>query len=253
MSYNLTKTRRVALIDGDIVLFKAAWVAEAEEIGEQYAKEIAHNLILKIMAEAHCDEARVFLSKGKSFRYFVDPEYKANRKDSPRPMHLRFLQNWAVKRWDAEYCEGLEADDLISIAAHTMTDAVPVVCSIDKDLRQIPCLNFNWDKDAFPCLITREEAEFNLCLQMLMGDPTDGIKGLAGIGPKKALKLLDPEDPKPLMDQVAAAYMTHIGEPDWADAFFEIGYLVGLCRSWADLDAIRANFPSVPQFGIRHA
>ena len=66
-----------------------------------------------------------------------------------------------------------------------------VVCSPDKDvLKQVPGSHYNYQKMEW-VHTSDEDAEAFLWKQTLMGDSTDGIPGIPGLGPKTADKLID--------------------------------------------------------------
>lgn len=65
-----------------------------------------------------------------------------------------------------------------------------VICSVDKDLLQIPGKHYNFVKKEF-CEISEIEGLRNFYKQMLIGDPADNIFGVKGIGKVKAANLID--------------------------------------------------------------
>ena len=73
-----------------------------------------------------------------------------------------------------------------------------IIAHLDKDINLIPGKHYNWEltrlgkvvREARHYTITDEEALRNFYTQLLTGDVTDNIKGVPGIGPKKAEKLL---------------------------------------------------------------
>jgi len=101
--------------------------------------------------------------------------------------------------------EGLEADDMLGIY---QTDDT-IICSLDKDLLQIPGKHFSWEingkgwtrPDTF---VEQTELE-GLRLfyeQCIKGDRSDNIKGIEGMGEKKARILLEPAQTEQEMLQV---------------------------------------------------
>lgn len=120
-----------------------------------------------------------------NFRKKVDKEYKANRKNMRKPVHLELIMNHLVAKHNAEYAVGQEADDALGINQTEDT----VICTTDKDLLMIPGCHYNWVKDEYQ-YISREEGLRFFYTQILTGDPVDNIKGIPGIGKAKAGKIL---------------------------------------------------------------
>jgi len=105
------------------------------------------------------------------------------------------MKEMYAERWYQH--DQLEADDLLGIIATNGKIEKPIICSIDKDMLSVPGWNYNWDKDDWPTYVSQEEADHNWLVQLLMGDSTDCIEGMKGIGKVKAEKLIkkygDPE------------------------------------------------------------
>ncbi len=128
-----------------------------------------------------------YLSMGGSFREKEYPLYKANRKNMRRPHNLKGCKNWLLKEKDAIVKRGeYEADDLMAMRK----DEGDIICSIDKDLLQVPGHHFNWVHNEYK-IVSEEEGRRSLYIQMLTGDSTDGIPGIKGVGPVTAKKLLN--------------------------------------------------------------
>jgi|TARA_A100000171_G_C2072560_1_gene115456 5'-3' exonuclease len=88
---------------------------------------------------------------------------------------------WSVKQ--------LEADDLVSYYSYSDNRST-IVCSPDKDvLGQCIGMHYNYQKAEF-WHTTPEEANKFLWKQVLMGDSTDNIKGIPGVGDKTATNWL---------------------------------------------------------------
>ena len=136
----------------------------------------------------------VCLGSSKNFRKKLQPEYKHFRKKTKKPK-LRFdlvqyvSMNYNVISWDT-----LEADDVMGIMSTgplLKKLGTPVIISIDKDMKQIPGYLFNPNKDTKIKEVTNEEADYFFYLQILMGDPADGYKGIPGVGSKKGEAILE--------------------------------------------------------------
>jgi 5'-3' exonuclease len=206
------------LIDADIVTFRAAFSAEPasllellevgipkKEAKEQIAYEKANaawiansraNGVLDDIAQTLVStDFELWLSGKDNFRYGVYPEYKANRITAKRPRFEHEVKKHLVDQWGAQWSVGCEADDMLGVRQcmeHSIYDAnSTIICTIDKDLDMIPGWHYNFvRKEKY--YVTDEEAIKFFYYQCLVGDTADGIKGVTGIGPKKAQKLLDP-------------------------------------------------------------
>jgi 5'-3' exonuclease len=81
-----------------------------------------------------------------------------------------------------------EADDLIGIAS--TADPSAIVCSIDKDLLQLPGKHYDFVKKE-ETAVSPKEAVVNFYSQVLAGDSVDNVPGVTGIGPVRARKILE--------------------------------------------------------------
>jgi DNA polymerase-1 len=109
--------------------------------------------------------------------------------------------------------EGLEADDMLGIEQDKST-LTTTICSLDKDLLQIPGLHFSWEIGTKTW--TRPDTWFEqselegyrlLYQQSIKGDATDNIKGIPGKGKVFAEKVLkDCQSEKEMFDTVRALY-----------------------------------------------
>ncbi len=171
------------LIDADLVAFRAAASAENEDLSISLYR--ADDMIRRILINTDTDNYRAFLTGNNNFRRVIDPQYKANR-TAPKPRHLEETKEYLVTEWRAEVADGCEADDYLGI---NQTDDT-IIASIDKDLRQIPGKHFNFVKEEFFEVTPLEGIRF-FYKQTLIGDTSDNIFGIRGIGPVKAGKLID--------------------------------------------------------------
>jgi 5'-3' exonuclease len=127
-------------------------------------------------------------SEGEYWRHALQRGYKANR-PIIRPLLLKSLADFLKNCTTSISYPSLEGDDVLGVHA-TLPDAGPViVASPDKDMRQLPCLVYNFVKRSFHQPNT-EPWRVHL-LQALVGDSVDGYPGCPGIGPAKASKVLD--------------------------------------------------------------
>lgn len=176
------------LIDSDILIYRVGYTTENEpEVIAQFRME---ELIHRILETVGATSYSFYLSAGRldTFRAKLNPEYKANR-TQPKPLHYTFLKQYLIDVWHAEVAVNEEADDLLGIA-QTDSGEETIICSIDKDLKQVPGHHYNFVRDEFD-FVTPEQGLLFFYKQLLIGDTADNIKGVTGIGKAKADKALD--------------------------------------------------------------
>lgn len=233
----------LALIDGDIIAYRCAASCEpskkkAAELGIEFeelerepldiAIRRADELIYRILNTTQAEQYRVYLTGSENFRKLLYPDYKANRDKLPKPKWLDACREFLVREWKSEICAGYEADDGIGIAAKDNF----VICSIDKDFRQIPGVHYNFVKDTFE-EITESDAAFNFYSHLLIGDISDNVGGIVGIGPVKAGRLLSGKDPEEMESIVCGYY-------DDRDRYLLVRRLLRILRSEEEYNEIKA-------------
>ncbi|UNE54243.1 DNA polymerase I [Bartonella machadoae] len=148
--------------------------------------------------------AVIFDYSSDTFRKQIYPQYKANRETPPEDLIPQFsLIRQATKAFNLPCIEkeGFEADDLIATYAQLATKigAKTTIISSDKDLMQlvnghVSLYDGMKDKHIGVSEVVEKwgvTPEKMVDLQALIGDPTDNIPGIPGIGPKIAAQLLD--------------------------------------------------------------
>ena len=183
-----------ALIDADNLAFACAASAEEEDV--EVACTRADSFIENILAETGATEYELWFSGDNNFRYNVYPEYKGNRKASYRPLWEKEVKQYITEKWEANWTDDIEADDMLGIRQLECTDTI--LAHLDKDLNQIKGLHYNWElrrlgevvREKRIYTVSNEEADYWFFYQLLVGDTTDNIKGVRGIGPKKAAGIL---------------------------------------------------------------
>ena len=180
------------LVDGDIIAYRAAY--STEDGSPKDAEEKAQNLLYDIFKETLLfplpELYQVYLTGRGNFRYDIakSHEYKGNRKAVEKPKYLGHVRNYLVDNYNAIVSDGEEADDLISKAA-TRIGKEAIVASIDKDMLQIPCRHYNFNKREWQEVDEWSGLKF-FYTQILTGDTADNIVGLFRVGPKKAADML---------------------------------------------------------------
>ena len=143
---------------------------------------------------------RVFLSGANNFRHDIYPAYKANRKDMVSPRWRDLCKEYLVTQWGAEVTDGYEADDALGIHQDkNSTSLQTTICTIDKDLDMIPGLHYSWPivrgglivREARLYKVSDIEGLRSFYRSILVGDRTDNIIGIEGIGKVRAAKMID--------------------------------------------------------------
>ena len=162
-------------------------------------------MVLKLMEDKQPEYAAMFFdAKGPTFRHEIYDAYKANRPSAPDDMIIQLPYIKQIAHALNIRClekEGFEADDLIASAATCLAgDDHPVtIISGDKDLLQLVGDHVVlWDPMADKLMDSAAvSAKYNVGpeklndLFALIGDSSDNVPGVPGVGPKTADKLIN--------------------------------------------------------------
>ena len=204
---NDNKENTLCLVDGSGYIFRAFYAlppmnrADGTPVNAVYGFT---NMMMNLLQENACAHIVViFDAKRKNFRNEIYPEYKANRRDTPKELIPQFpLIRAACDALNVPWLEmeGYEADDLIATYAHLATQKGwhATVISADKDLMQLMSNSVSLYDPMKKKMLTPEDVQnkFGVSpnkvvdVQALMGDSTDNIPGANGIGPKTAAELI---------------------------------------------------------------
>lgn len=163
------------------------------------------NMLFKFLANHEADMLAVVLDAGqKTFRHDIFPEYKSNRPEAPQELILQFpIIRDVVEAFNVKVLEkpGFEADDLIATYAKlAKSQGIEVkIVSSDKDLMQlieegISMYDAMKDKNIADAeVIAKFGVRPNQVLDILslIGDSSDHIPGVKGIGIKTAAELIN--------------------------------------------------------------
>lgn len=204
---------KVVLVDGNNLLFRSYYAT-------LYTGNIMRNrdgfptnglygfvnMINKIVAEENPKYMMVAFDIGKTFRHEKYKDYKGGRRETPEDLKVQFpIAKKILTAMGIKYleCEGYEADDIIGTIS-SWCDKDPeyeaLIVSSDKDLLQLisdetvvkllkPKDYIMMDKATFIQTYGFEPIKM-IDLKALMGDASDNIPGVKGIGEKTAIKLL---------------------------------------------------------------
>jgi len=177
------------LIDADSIYFR---VVMASQNKKDIRQNINHRMkFIKDDCALMSDDHELFVAvKGKgNYRFDIDPNYKGHRPElEPKIKEaLAYAHNYMVEEFNAVRCDGMEADDQVTMWAwECIRNQDPyIVVHIDKDLNMIPGSHYNFVKENH-YYVDFDEAHLYYMKQCLTGDKADGIAGIKGIGPVKA-------------------------------------------------------------------
>jgi len=202
------------LVDGSALAYRAYFAFIRNPLinsrGENTSAAFGFlNSLIKIIREEQPDYlAVVFDTKAPTFRHKMYEAYKATRVKMPEEMVAqlpRIHQTVAALRIPMIMQEGYEADDIIATLARQASAAGMLVSIVtgDKDLFQLvndSVRIYLPQKGSEPPIVLDREGvkarlgvypEKVIDLLALMGDSSDNIPGIPGIGPKTALALLE--------------------------------------------------------------
>jgi 5'-3' exonuclease len=185
------------LVDADYVVYKCCAAAETEidwgddvilvtsKFSEAYAA--VKRELLKIINNFLWDvpELILFFSDSVNFRKSIQPAYKGHRQRK-KPCGYKRVINQLKTEYEVVIMPTLEADDALGIYA--TKNPGNVICSPDKDMRQIPGKLFDMSE---MMNVEKNEGEKWHLVQTLAGDQTDGYAGCPGIGVKRAITLFE--------------------------------------------------------------
>jgi len=162
------------------------------------------NMLLKVLRDHDPTYAVTVLdSPEPTFRHEMYPGYKANRPPMPEDLAIqlpRIDDLISAFRLPSIRIQGLEADDIIATLAEQFKGRVDkvVIVSSDKDFMQLvgdkilmlDTMKDQWvDEDAVRAKFGVPPSQVTQ-VQALMGDSSDNIPGLPGVGPKTAGRLI---------------------------------------------------------------
>ena len=205
--------KKIILVDGNNLLFRSYYATSYSGVILRNCKGFPTNglygfinMINKIIEEEKPNYILVAFDKGKTFRHEKYSEYKAGRREMPEELKLQFpnakevLDAMGIKPFEID---NYEADDIIGTLAKTVDmedEFIATIISSDKDLLQLISKEVEVKLLKTKGFIRFDEKTFKdtygttpihmIDLKALMGDASDHIQGVKGIGEKTAINLL---------------------------------------------------------------
>ena len=252
----MTTPAPLILVDGSSYLYRAFFASQQADLRTAAgvptgAIRLMTNMLRSLLKQyPDSPVAVVFDAKGKSFRHEMYQEYKANRAAMPDELRAQVEPIHAIVRamgLPLLMIEGVEADDVIGTLARQATEQqVEILISTgDKDMAQLVSPHVTLI-DTMKGEITDRQGvidrfgvppELIIDYLALMGDSSDNIPGMAGVGPKTAVALLTGigsiAQVAANLDQVAA--LGFRGSKNFAEKFREQQAVVELSRELATI------------------
>ena len=205
--------KKIILVDGNNLLFRSFYATAYQGVIMKNSKGFPTNALYgfinmmnKIIKEEKPTYIMVAFDKGKTFRHDKYEEYKAGRQAMPDELKLQFpkakevLDAMGIKHYETD---NYEADDIIGTLAKRVDEEdefIATIVSSDKDLLQLISdeVDVKLLKQSGHIMMTKEEFRNTyqvdpihmIDLKALMGDASDHIPGVKGIGEKTAINLL---------------------------------------------------------------
>ena len=205
--------KKIILVDGNNLLFRSYYATSYSGVIMRNSKGFPTNglygfinMINKIIEEEKPNYILVAFDKGKTFSHEKYSEYKAGRREMPEELKLQFpkakevLDAMGIKHFEID---NYEADDIIGTLAKTVDmedEFIATIISSDKDLLQLISKEVEVKLLKTKGFIRFDEKTFKdtygttpihmIDLKALMGDASDHIQGVKGIGEKTAINLL---------------------------------------------------------------
>ena len=205
--------KKIIMIDGNNLMFRSYYATAYNGNFMNNSKGFPTNalfgftnMIYKIINEETPEYMIVAFDKGKTFRHEEYEGYKDGRVETPDELKKQFpkakelLTAMGIKYYEID---GYEADDIIGTFAKFCDDDkdfIGTIISSDKDLLQLISNDVDIKLLKQKDYIRYNEKTFEkdygikpinvIDLKALMGDPSDNIPGVKGVGEKTALKLL---------------------------------------------------------------
>ncbi|MEG0693818.1 MAG: 5'-3' exonuclease H3TH domain-containing protein, partial [Oscillospiraceae bacterium] len=164
------------------------------------------NMLMKLEKDTKPDAVAIaFDVSRKTFRNEQYSEYKANRKGMPDELRMQLplvKEILSYMGYKIATAEGYEGDDVLGTLANSCCNSGHscVVATGDRDCLQLvnDCVNVSLAKTTGNIIYTREkvledygmEPQQIIDLKALMGDSSDNIPGVKGVGEKTALTLI---------------------------------------------------------------
>lgn len=209
--------KKLFIVDGYAILYRAHYALIRNPLITSYGFHTSAlfgfaNHIIKLINDEKPDYlVCAFDSKEKTFRHKIYSNYKANRPEMPLELQHQIPHLWEVleaMNIPVLRKPGFEADDIIGTITNSVSESQieSYIVSGDKDFMQLindKVFLYAPGKRNYPPVIYDRQGviekwglppEKIIDLLALMGDSSDNVPGVSGVGVKTAVKLLNEYD-----------------------------------------------------------
>lgn len=227
-----------ALIDLDVLCYEIGNLKDDE--GHPFpwpvVRKILDDRIELILEVTEAESWQGYLTGSGNFREEIATiiPYKGNRDRGARPFWFAAIYNYLRDVRGAHVVFGMEADDQLAID-HSNSGGNTIVCSRDKDLKQVPGWHYTWpswkQEERFPFYVNEVDGLRSYYTQLIVGDTADNILGLYNVGPKSAVvkRIQEHSDELSMFREVKREYELRFGSY-WDMFMCENGRLLWLKR-----------------------
>ena len=213
MNFEGDSMEKIVLVDGNNLLFRSFYATAYQGVIMKNSKGFPTNALYgfinmmnKIIKEEKPTYIMVAFDKGKTFRHAKYEDYKAGRMAMPDELKEQFpvakevLDCMGIKHYETD---NYEADDIIGTLSKVVDEEdefIATIISSDKDLLQLiskevsvkllKSNDFIWMTPEVFRETYQTDPIHMIDLKALMGDASDHIPGVKGIGEKTAIQLL---------------------------------------------------------------
>ena len=205
------------LIDADWLVYNSCCACEEDTRWNEWQHQLTSDVrdclslienrldVYKNIAQDKHDIVMCFTSY-PTFRHEIFPDYKINRIGKRKPLALKHTINKVKERYECITYPNLEGDDVLGLLATNGRYDNPIIVSVDKDMRTIPCKLLAAEEVEH---ITQKKANRHWFEMSMAGDAGDGIQGIKGMGMVTASKTLadTPDTIEALWDKVSKTYI----------------------------------------------
>jgi hypothetical protein len=224
------------LIDSDVLRYEIGFASEVawQQPGYppfDFVADMLDERINHICATVEATQPpKLYLTGKGNFRNEIAKRVPYKSRKSNKPWHFNNITAYLMCMYDVTVSLGMEADDLMSIE-QTNRPNETIICTRDKDLRQVDGWHYGWElgnQPSFGPLLVEGFGEIKLSsdrksckgygekffyTQCLMGDPVDSIPGIPGTAAVGAFNIMkDTKTTEEAFRAVLEAYRIAFGD-----------------------------------------